>query len=461
MPNFSTNYPCLAPTWGVILVWLLLIGCGGTVETTFPPQTQPLIVTIAPQIVAGESAVLTIAGDGVADGTPVQVMAFGSFGMTRMIDEFQRGKAIVILSAEFTQTAGHISLHASASGYAGQTDFTIISGPPVGPLVTLVGPKTVTVDQNEWTHAAVIPYDQYLNPVADGTPFLVRASRPNGSDEALTATTNHLIAWRRIFPTTTAGRTRVATQAASSDAFGPEAVFEEVPGDPVPFAIAASRSTASDATPDAIPADGRQLVMLRTDDLFDRHGNKLADGTLVTFIVTEDNGTQRSLPSYTLDGVAELPIQASTLAGEATVYAVAAATVSDPLTLQFVRDRVRVPVEVALDGDVLTVVAGPILGELDEFLPDGTAARLVIADAQGEALTQDAVIDDGFVSAEFRTASLAAGDYTLFVFVGEATGEVTFKLRAEIVEAEQLASRCVANSAFTLCLDDLWFNLQR
>ena len=434
------------------ILMLLLIGCSSN-ESTLAEQSavqaepQMLPMSIVETLRAGREGVVTLGEVDVADGAVGQVIAVGSYGIERFEGRFRNGVAKVLLSAEFTQRAGHITLFGSVGEYTGQTELTILAGKPIGPLTTLVGPRNILANNRAWNTAVIIPFDPFYNPVPDGTPLTIEASRPDGSLETYHLETNHLLAWQKLYSSTTAGRSRLATH--TDTAFGPEATFEETPDEPTSFTISADKQI--------IPADGQQLIHLRTELLHDRYNNTLLDGTLVTFLIDDSNSTRRIIPAYTLDGIAEITIQAATLAGEATIQAVVSQQVSDPLTLQFVASEVRVPLETKLNGRVLTVVAGPILGKLQQYLPDGTEAQFIIANAAFEGDAQTSTIDNGFVSADFRIENLPAGDYTLTVIIGDNNAQATFRVANRQSDSN---ARCTGTSPYQICFDALWLQFR-
>ena len=435
------------------LLCVTLLGCAGNSEDPtrqIQQQTQQLPISIIQSIEAGEAAIVTLGPIDVPDGTAGQVMAVGSYGVERFEGRFVDGVAEVVLSAEFTQRAGHLSLFGSVEGYAGETTLTIVAGKPIGPLTTLVGPRSIIAGNQAWTTAVVVPFDQFYNPVPDNTELILEASRPDGTFETYAMQTQNLIAWQKLYSSMTAGRSRLATH--TDDAFGPEATFDETPGEPVAFEISADKTI--------IPADGVQLIDLRTEPLVDRHANVLLDGTLVNFLVADSDGTHRSIPAYTLDGVAEITIQAAKLAGTATVQAVSSQVVSQPLTLSFVANDVRVPLRLRATGDVIRVTAGPILGTLQQFLPDGTEARFAVASETFEGQAQTQVIEDGFVSAEFRLDALPIGKHNLIVIVGDSSGTATFNILPKQSETKPNTTTCVGTASYQICFDNPWLRFR-
>ncbi len=169
----------------------------------------------------------------------------------------------------------------------------------------------------------------------------------------------------------------------------------EVPGWPVAYAV--------EADPQSMTGDGRLLLTLRTGLIRDRFGNELPDGTIVTFVLEDPAGKRRWVPGYTVDGVAEVTIQA---ADEPVAYQVWATTYgveSLPATITFTAGPAVGTFPLAADlhtpsGD-LTLTAGPVLGPLSQYVPDGTSVRFEVADSLGLVQTVSGITDAGYTTA--------------------------------------------------------------
>jgi hypothetical protein len=219
-----------------------------------------------------------------------------------------------------------------------------------------------------------------------------------------------------------AGRATVNITAAGKS--GPEATFMEVPGWPVPFGLSAS--------PSSVPADGRQFVTLRSEVIRDRYGNPMLDGTLVTFVVDTPTGEPRFIPAYTLDGVAKAQLQAPREPGPITIHAVVYDAESRPLQLSFdpgpAVDTFAVEAHANPADQAIELVAGPILGPQQQFIPDGTRVEFLLTDAVGRQTRSAAVAEGGYARAVVQLAFLQLGSYTADVTVGAGHGSVTFQV---------------------------------
>lgn len=399
---------------------LLAAGCGGRAPAAAPQLAGPLALSAPVAAPAGEPITVVAERADAPDGLAALLLAQGSYGPLLYRARFQGGRAEFRLPGEDTRVAGLVALTARAGGAEGRAELTITPGEPVDPVTPLVGPRTIIADGAHWGTAVAIPFDAHGNPVAEGTPVQFRLVRPDARAEAIDAPVRHLVAWGRIFSATAAGRTTVVVRAG--EARGPEASLVETPGWPAPFTLSAS--------PRGLPADGRQLVTLRTAPIADRYGNQMLDGTLVTFVAEAPGGAPRLIPAYTIDGVAEAQLQAPAEPGSVTVRATLYGVESLPLRLAFAPGPAvgAFPVRAAVDeaSGTLLIEAGPLLGELGQLAHEGTVVRLSLAGPGGSARTLTAATADGRARLELRLAELAPGPYRLEARAGAGAGQAQF-----------------------------------
>jgi hypothetical protein len=72
--------------------------------------------------------------------------------------------------------------------------------------------------------------------------------------------------------------------------------------------------------------------------------------------------------------------------------------------------------------------AGPLLGALRQFIPDGTAVEFWLTDATGQRVRIEAVSKDGYAQSVVRLAALPLGTYTVEAHAGSGHGLVTFQV---------------------------------
>jgi nucleotide-binding universal stress UspA family protein len=410
------------------LCLLVLIGGVALVLARRAPTATPDVVALAGTLPidvvktarVGDPITVTVGPVAAADGLPATLVMVGSYGPRVYRGAFAGGTARFVIGGGETRASGMATLVATAGAARGEATLTFAPDTPVDPITPLVGARSIAADAQHWSMSVMVPFDRFGNPVAEGTLVEVRALHPGDKLEQQQTEVRHMLAWARIYSKTRAGRTTVTASAAGK--YGPEATFMEVPDWPAPFSIRAN--------PTNVPADGRQFVTLRTDVIRDRYGNAMLDGTLVTFVVDTPSGQPRFIPTYTIAGAAETQLQAPREPGALTVHAEVYNAESRPLTLTFLAGpAVNVfPVEVQVDAEnqALELIAGPMLGPQQQFIPDGTPVQFLLTDAAGQQTRVDAISDGGYARAAARLAFLQLGTYTVEVKIGAGHGKTTF-----------------------------------
>ena len=402
-------------------------------KTTAPAQqlaalSGALVIDAATSARVGDSVTVTVGAPTASNGQPITLTMLGSYGPRIYRSTFSDGVARILIPNTDTQQSGAATLIATAGEARGEATLTLEPDAPIDPITPLVGPRSIIADTKHWNLSVVVPFDHFGNPVAEGTPVTIRALHPGDRLELQNIEIHNMVGWARIFSGTQAGRTTISVTSAGK--YGPDATFTEVPGWPIPFTISAS--------PANLPADGRQFVTLRTSVLRDRYGNAMLDGTLVTFVVDTGQGHPRLIPAYTIDGIAKAQLQAPSKPGRITVRGEVYDAESRPLDLTF-GDGPAVssfPVEARIDaaGQAIKLRAGPMLGALQQFIPDGTAVEFWLTDASGQRMRLETVSDGGYAQAIMRLAFLPLGTYTAEANVGSGHGQVTFQVPYETTQ---------------------------
>ncbi len=389
-------------------------------------------MTTPQTIRAGTPATITVNSQPPSNGETVQLFLLNTNGTTRLSSRTLDGQATFLLDRTLTQVAGQVALLARRGSAEGWGTLTIVPDETVEPVLALVGPRSIRADGEHWTMLTALPHDQFGNAVADGTPVTVRALHPMTAQpnqravadplEVLSTTTDHLLAVVRIYGRTKAGRIDMA--ASAGRAHSPERTVLAVPGPPVAFGLIAE--------PGQRIADGRQLLTIATEALQDQFANPLLDGTAVTFLVTTPDGTTRTLPAQSIAGRATVQVQAPTSPGQLQIEALILNTPSRPLTLTFEAGIGVAPIAVRAipSSDVLTLIAGPLLGPLGQYIPDGSAVSFTLRTVGNEqiAIQTMAPAAAGFATTVIRSRTLAAGRYTVHVTAGVGEGVITIEL---------------------------------
>jgi hypothetical protein len=387
-----------------------------------PAHPAELAIDAPDSAQVGSAVEVTVIAPGTDNDAAIHLIALGGAGTRVYQATAGNDRARFTLPADDTRHAGMLRLVASVGKQQTTAAVELLPGAPVGPLVPLVGPRSITANGKDRSMITVLLTDEHGNPTAEDTPVRIRALQPGGGFTSQTVRTAHLLAWAWLESGTRAGRTTVVVTA--EDAYGPEATLLEVAGRPAPFTVT--------AIPATLPADGRQLVTLRTDTLRDRYGNILPDGMLVTFIVESPDGTRRSIPAQIIDGAAEAPLQAPRTPGRLTIWATLYGSESEPVSVTFTPgpavDDIPLAAEIDTEAGTLLLEAGPLLGAQGQYVPDGTPVQFSLIDVDGQRQQMSGSAENGYASVMVRLAALAPGRYTVAGTVGSGHGETTIRV---------------------------------
>ncbi len=419
---------------GSVGLWLLmglLLSCRASappVNTEMAVQTvavQALQIDAPSELAAGQPLTIVVHSTPLTATGEILLTAQGSFGYLPQRATLAAGRAVFTLRPLHTQRAGMVQLIARSGAVAASQDLSIDPGPAVDPLLPLIGPRSIVADGKDWTMAVLAPRDEFDNPVAAGTTVIIRAQHPilPGAEPAtglaiVRTQTQHLLAWAPIASRTRAGRMLIAASAGSSHS--PERFVMEVPGQPQPFIIQADQLT--------VPADGRQVVRLESEPITDRYGNQLFDGTHVTILAAMAAGEVRTLPALTIDGRVYATLQAPSQPGPMYVRAWIDGVSSNLLQLDFTPGPAVQPIKVVtqMTSEGVVITAGPLVGQLDQFIPDGAAVTFIVTAPDGTARQAMAPADYGYAQIMVRALTLQPGIYQVKVTAGTGTGTASF-----------------------------------
>lgn len=413
-------------------LFALVVGCGGDGVTPGPSArpavpVQALQITAPAQIAAGQPLTVVVESQPVTATGVILLTAQGSFGYLPQQAQLVAGQASFVLTPLHTQRAGQVHLLARHDTIAATAELAIVPGPPVDPLLPLVSPRSLVADGNHATMAVMAPRDEFDNPVADGTEVVVRVQHPilPGAEAAtglaiVRTRTQHLLAWASLSSRTRAGRMLIAATAGNSHS--PERFVLAVPGPPLPFTIRADPLMA--------PADGRQIVQIGSGPIRDRYGNQLLAGTNVTLLAAMPNGEIRTMPATIIDGQLAGALQAPAQPGPLFVRAWIEGISSNVLQLDFTPGPAvqTIPVVTQLTAAGVVVRAGPLVGQLDQFIPDGTEVTFRVTAPDATVFTSVAPADYGYAELLLRALTLQPGRYQVAVAAGTGGGATTFTI---------------------------------
>ena len=400
--------------WSCIFIIFILGACAPKTAANALVGSIPIAAPATARV--GDSFSVDIGPLSVPDGTSINLIALTSYGPKIYPIVIRSGLAHYTFTSKDTQQSGQVTLIAVAGDARGSADIVLQPGDPVEPVTPLIGGRSIIADGAHWSMVVGVPFDVFGNPVADGTPIRIQALHPGDHLEEKQVEVSHGLGWMKVFSGTQAGRTIISIQAGG--AHGPEGDLSEVPGWPVDFSI--------NPPPAQLPADGRQLITLSTSILRDKYNNILPDGTLVTFQVESSLGDRRVIPTFTIGGVAEAPLQAANQPEILNVWATLYGVESPHLQIGFTPGPAvgTFPLAASIDAQNQSIIlqAGPLLGALGQYVPDGTVVLFRLTDQTGQYEWLSGVASDGHAQAELRLSSLVAGNYPIEAWAGSGHG---------------------------------------
>lgn len=281
-----------------------------------------------------------------------------------------------------------------------------------GILASNLGSKSITADGGiHWSMLSVMPVDKYHNMIADSSKISIKSTRPNGTYLFAEPLTKNGIAYLRINSQNTTGKTFLASSTSHSESKEKELL--ELPNSPNSFSLSADIKL--------IVADGRQYFKVTTSDVLDIYGNRVSDGVLMRFIVTDQDGLQSIYRAFVLDGKASTNIKFPSRKGAINIYA----TVDNIIKSGSISLNVLPYVD---DFKMLFIprtnklYVGPVLAKMGQYVTDGTEVKITRNHSQTEFTT---FLKDGVCSYDlFKKIKL--GD-TLTVEIGGVSKDLITK----------------------------------
>jgi hypothetical protein len=137
---------------------------------------------------------------------------------------------------------------------------------------------------------------------------------------------------------------------------------------------------------------------------------------------------QRALPAITIDGRIYTTIQAPSQPGVMQIQGWIAGVTSEPLTITFGAGPAVQPIEVVTKkiAEGMQVIAGPLVGDLGQFIPDGADVTFTITAPDGQVEEVIAPADYGYAQFLLRRGALVDGEYQITVTAGTGQGAIAF-----------------------------------
>ncbi len=260
---------------------------------------------------------------------------------------------------------------------------------PVGTIESYIGPKTLAIDQNMKSMMCLIPTDKYGNALEDTQEVNFNTKYRNQSTQKATKNIDNLLTYINIENNQQVGK--VLLGAKCIDSYIDEQTISIVQGPMQEVKINIVEMHPY--------GDHRQLVHLNTDVTYDLKGNIIADGSSVIFVVHENDKVKAQYQAYTVSGIASVFIENPKDAAQWTV-SIAGAVKGNEIQLKFEDDIESIPLRIEKN----YLVIGPVIGALDQYIPDGTQVDIVF----NNRFSREVVIEHGFARIEIPEKALTA-----------------------------------------------------
>ncbi len=357
-------------------IWLMCFGaisCSKSVDAPSEKTAAPIeIITTQKEFVAGEPIQLQF--EGAADNQLLLIQnAWGTIGLP---PDTANTQLTFSLPAHISQKSGlnHWSLIQEKTKI-GKGDFTILPSKELSDAMeSYIGPTSIFADNQDQAMMVSLPQDTFGNPLPNGTTIEL-TEKFKANQESYSVNVQDMIGFDFI-----GGHTKVGDIFITStldNQVSKEFTVSVVPTKAADFTITPERQHSF--------ADGNQIVSFKTSVINDRNGNKIADGTLVNFVIQDASGNSYQTYGQTLNGLAvgkmlhpEAPTQWNVKAH------ISGLSQSNSLELGFEAAVKDYTVHISENGRTISV--GPILSYMKQWIPDGMGIHLEIKSPDGKSL---------------------------------------------------------------------------
>lgn len=394
-----------------ILLILLSFSCVRNAEIEEPQETYQFLGL--PEVpTAGKAIHLKFKSSTKKE---TQLLLSNAYGTTVVTSEPTTEGIAFAIPATYTTTAGPVKWELLGGANTTNRGQFVIQPSAVLPsiLETYLGPKSLTAGGEANAMTVAMPTDIFDNPLSDGTA--VRVSH-HYTDSIIqkTDTTAHLIAWNNILPGTK--KERLLSAASHLTSHSKELSLDIYANLATDFEVSYSRVHAF--------ADGNQQITFTTSSIVDVYGNRVDDGTLVSFVSIDSKGNRMYAQGSTIKGIAQGNLLHPEMAAiwKTTAYVLGAAK-SNTLVVRF--EQAVQEGDMHWMNDTSMLIVGPILSYMGQQIPDGLHVQLKIRKEGFTTQTLIATSKKGVARFYLNPEFYPSGDYKINLEYG---GRSTTKL---------------------------------
>lgn len=389
----------------VIICSLVFICCSSEKEESQKPELLPEVALISQNnsYTAGDHIAIVFESDTIVDGTKLQLKnAFGDLLLSP--ENTDTNQLTFTLPNNYSRLAGpcrwKLLLQGETLNHG--TIHIATNTPQETHIESYFGPRSVTAGYNDYSMLTVAPTDVYDNPLDDGAEVTVKYQFQENISE-LKITTQSFFAFYNVRSTTKSGRILVSSECNGTNS--KELATIVYPSNATNFSISASSAHNY--------ADGNQILTLTSDIIRDEFGNMVSNGTLVTFVIKNQNNSYLYTIGTTLSGIVEARTLHPDKASDWEIQAfVTGAAESNTTAFSFEAAIKDYPVHFSQGNRNVDI--GPFESFMKQLVPDGILLQLDIYDDKGNFLeTKKTTTKNGFCNIFLGAHFLPEGDYTL------------------------------------------------
>lgn len=389
----------------IILLSFWFIGCSSdNEEKTIEEKVNIIKVELTTQqtnYVAGDSIALSFKTDNNIKDVKLQIK--NAYGNT-LLEPIDNNKLSFNFPDNYTKLAGPCRWKLLTNGSVLLNGKVNISTnvPKATYIESYFGPRSITAGRNDFSMLTIAPTDAYDNPLDNGTDVTVKYQFLENIRE-LNVKTKDFIAWYNVASTIKSGRILVTSECNGTTS--KELATIVYPSNGTNFKITASSAHKF--------ADGNQILTFKTDIIKDEFGNEVTNGTLVTFIIKNENNSYLYTIGTTLNGIAEAktlhPDKASTWEIQAFITGAAE---SNTIKFNFKSAIKDYPIYFSKGNRNIDI--GPFESFMKQLVPDGILLQLDIYDLNGQFIeTKKTTTKNGSCNIFLGEHFLPDGDYKL------------------------------------------------
>jgi len=391
----------------IIILSLFFTNCTskGKTEALNEKKSLPKVelTTVKTNYIAGDSIVLNFKSYSILENIRLQVKnAYGNTILSPVV--MNKNLVSFSLPDNYRKLAGpcHWKLLINGNKLLSGTLNIATNAPKATYIESYFGPRSITAGKNDFSMLTVSPTDIYDNPLDNGTDITVKHQFLENISE-LNIKTENFIAWYNVASTLKSGRILVTSECNGTSS--KELATIVYPANGTNFKINASSAHNY--------ADGNQILTLKTDIIKDKYENQVTDGTLVTFIITNEKNSHLYTIGTTLNGIAQAKTLHPDKASNWKIQAfITGSAESNIIKFNFKAAITDYPVHFSKGNRNIDI--GPFESFMNQLVPDGILLQMDIYDLNGKFIeTKKTTTKNGSCNIFLGEYFLPDGDYKI------------------------------------------------